>query len=247
MQIFLGHSNISIKIVSLCDRVDNITNYISLNIKNAVIDNNTITIPNSDKNCHHRIFLLKWIYYYYVKRTKHHIPKLKETLILQNHKKITIHLPKRVITKVYLDISYDNRIDIKIEPMDIKVYHFISEHFKDSFIKRCSSMQIKIDNNTDKKRMEEFLKLGEEVGFVNIFDKDKIYKVLNYDDKILQALRLFGLDNYKDKSILKRRYKELVFVYHPDRVANKDTNTINKYTRKFQHIQQAYETLKKAC
>ena len=57
----------------------------SLNIKNAVIDNNTITIPNADKNCHHRIFLLKWIYYYYVKRTKHHIPKLKETLILQNH------------------------------------------------------------------------------------------------------------------------------------------------------------------
>jgi DnaJ-domain-containing protein 1 len=108
-------------------------------------------------------------------------------------------------------------------------------------------MQIKIDNKTDKMRVEEFLKLGKEIGFVNIFDKDKIYKIINYDDKILQALRLFGLDNYKDKSTLKRRYKELVLAYHPDRVANKDTNTINKYTRKFQHIQQAYETLKKAC
>ena len=43
---------------------------------------------------------------------------------------------------------------------------------------------------------------------------------------------------------LRRSYKKLVKVYHPDRVHCESTDTINHYTQKFQLLQEAYQALR---
>ena len=46
---------------------------------------------------------------------------------------------------------------------------------------------------------------------------------------------------------LRRSYKKLVKVYHPDRVHCEGTDTINHYTQKFQLLQEAYQALRIVC
>jgi len=43
---------------------------------------------------------------------------------------------------------------------------------------------------------------------------------------------------------LKKSYKKLVKVYHPDKVFHDDINMVDHYTRKFQLLQEAYESLR---
>ena len=43
---------------------------------------------------------------------------------------------------------------------------------------------------------------------------------------------------------LRRSYKKLVKVYHPDRVHCESSDTINRYTQKFQLLQEAYQALR---
>lgn len=45
-------------------------------------------------------------------------------------------------------------------------------------------------------------------------------------------------------TIIRKRYLELAKTYHPDRVVHKNKNLVKEYTKKFQKIQRAYETVK---
>ncbi len=47
------------------------------------------------------------------------------------------------------------------------------------------------------------------------------------------------------KEILKRNYRKLAKVYHPDKVIHEEPHMLNHYTQKFQMIQEAYSALKK--
>jgi len=46
------------------------------------------------------------------------------------------------------------------------------------------------------------------------------------------------------KEILKRNYRKLAKVYHPDKIIHEEPHMINYYTQKFQTIQEAYTKLK---
>ena len=47
-----------------------------------------------------------------------------------------------------------------------------------------------------------------------------------------------------DQDTLKKSYKKLVKVYHPDKIIHEDPCMINHYTQKFQLLQEAYTALK---
>lgn len=46
------------------------------------------------------------------------------------------------------------------------------------------------------------------------------------------------------QDILKRNYKKLTKVYHPDKIMNESPHMIQHYTKKFQQLQEAYSALK---
>jgi len=46
------------------------------------------------------------------------------------------------------------------------------------------------------------------------------------------------------KEILKRNYRKLAKIYHPDKILHEEPHMVNHYTQKFQSIQEAYNALK---
>ena len=46
------------------------------------------------------------------------------------------------------------------------------------------------------------------------------------------------------QDVLKKSYKKLVKVYHPDKIIHESPNMINHYTQKFQLLREAYEALR---
>lgn len=67
------------------------------------------------------------------------------------------------------------------------------------------------------------------------------------DDEIDEMLHYYTVLECpigSSQDALKRSYKKLVKVYHPDKVHCENTDTVNHYTQKFQLLQEAYQALR---
>lgn len=62
-------------------------------------------------------------------------------------------------------------------------------------------------------------------------------------DKMIRYHAIFEIPMGSSPEDLKKRYRKLAKRYHPDRVQNKSPKIINKYTEKFQLLQEAYGAL----
>lgn len=65
-------------------------------------------------------------------------------------------------------------------------------------------------------------------------------------DKMIRYHAIFEIPMGSSPEDLKKRYRTLAKRYHPDRVQNKSPKIINKYTEKFQLLQEAYDALRLA-
>lgn len=65
-------------------------------------------------------------------------------------------------------------------------------------------------------------------------------------DKMIRYHAIFELPVGTSTRDLKKRYHTLARRYHPDRVQTKSPEIINKYTQKFQLLQEAYDALRLA-
>lgn len=72
-----------------------------------------------------------------------------------------------------------------------------------------------------------------------VFGNDAINKMMRYH-------AIFEIPVGATSEDLKKRYRELAKRYHPDRVQTKGSKMINKYTQRFQLLQEAYDALKAA-
>ena len=67
------------------------------------------------------------------------------------------------------------------------------------------------------------------------------------DDEIDEMLHYYTVLECpvgSSQDALKRSYKKLVKVYHPDRVHCESSATVDRYTQKFQLLQEAYQALR---
>ena len=63
-------------------------------------------------------------------------------------------------------------------------------------------------------------------------------------DKMIRYHAIFEIPMGSSPEDLKKRYRTLAKRYHPDRVQSKNPKIINKYTEKFQLLQEAYGALR---
>ncbi|MDO9001956.1 MAG: DnaJ domain-containing protein, partial [Aquabacterium sp.] len=61
--------------------------------------------------------------------------------------------------------------------------------------------------------------------------------------KIDKAYKLLNVSQGEELSEIKKRFKKLLYKYHPDRVYNQGQEVVDKYTLTFQSIQAAFETI----
>ena len=248
MQILLGASETVVKIRSKTVSIEYIQHFINNHFDNKILGTDTILIPESTKNPHKRVFLLKWLYTLYAKRTNNHIPKLKELLLNRQHKPIRIYLAQKIEYKITYLIK-ENIIKLEISPKNIQIQKQIANYFSINY----QNLSIELNNN-NKILLKKFLNPTTILNFTyqHIYDKEKVETLLSNEEqqkdsmqaKISQAYKIFGIHKI-NKNILRKKYKKLAKKYHPDRVATHNMETINFYTKKFQDIVNAYELLLK--
>jgi hypothetical protein len=93
-------------------------------------------------------------------------------------------------------------------------------------------MQYKYDANFLQKLYEGF----------SVFDSEE-----NEDEsveRIINFYNILGCPVGASQELLKKSYKKLARVYHPDRIYYERPNMVSHYTQKFQLIQEAYSVLK---
>jgi len=99
MQILLGVNETIIKINSFSLKIDQIQNFIMQHFSKKQIESDSIFIPAHNQDCHKRVFLLKWCYSIYAKKTNIQLPQLKEQLVKRHKKPIRIVLSAKIYVK----------------------------------------------------------------------------------------------------------------------------------------------------
>jgi len=254
MQILLGTNETIIRINSQSIKIDFIQQFIYKQFIDTTVVHNSITIPSSFDDLHHRIFLLKWLYGLYSKKTSNQFLELKHTLVKRAHKQIRIEIKEKIIYKIYYSLIDKDNLEVKVFPKNNTINDLFISIFKKN-IKIIN--QTKLTINYSEPKTKEILKkvlLAEENIFSNhqhIFNKEDMKNFL-FENEILKPTEqqsTFGLFHFTagktDKTMLKKQYKKLAKEFHPDRVSDQSSETIDLYTKKFQNIVFTYELLLK--
>jgi DnaJ-domain-containing protein 1 len=113
-----------------------------------------------------------------------------------------------------------------------------------------------LDTQQSRARLEKTLNRREVLHFTINYQYDDMFMSRLYGnyrgwgqsndaiDKMIRYHAIFEIPMGSSPEDLKKRYRTLAKRYHPDRVQNKSPKIINKYTEKFQLLQEAYGALK---
>ncbi|WP_457749562.1 DnaJ domain-containing protein [Sulfurimonas sp.] len=253
MQILLGAQETIIKIKSQSIKIDYIQHFIYQHFINVVINKNTLYIPASVHNKHYRIFLLKWLYALYVKKSKNEILEFKEILLKREYKAIKIVLSQEITHKIRWNILDEKNINIFIEPYSDAIIKVLKTYFKSSLHVNNSFLSLHVNTLEKKEQLKKLLDTSDSIPikhkhFFNEKEMQKFVSSLYKEDKpgispVQQAHLILGSFPDDDANMLKKRYKKLAKKYHPDTANIKDNANISFYTQKFQNILQAYEML----
>lgn len=248
MQIFLGVHETIIKINSKNIKIDYIQHFINSHFSEREISKNILYIPASKSESSHRIFLLKWLYTLYSKKTQIIMPQLKESLVARHTKPIKIVFPQELIHTISWSVLDDSTLKITLQPANLQIALTIKHFFRVKINIFTSHFTMKLHNQEQKDLLKDFIYTPDiiDVPHVHIFDKQSIQnfiqmtqesKYLSYLEK---AKLLLGSKPTDDEKRLKKRYKELAKEYHPDKAVNQSLEYIDLQTKKFQTILHAY-------
>ncbi|MDD2782084.1 J domain-containing protein [Sulfuricurvum sp.] len=119
----------------------------------------------------------------------------------------------------------------------------------------ASDLYIDVTTSQAKARLEKTLNRREVLHFMINYHYDDAFMSKLYGnyrgwghgndaiDKMIRYHAIFEIPMGSSPVDLKKRYRTLAKRYHPDRVQSKNPKTINKYTEKFQLLQEAYGAL----
>ena len=253
MQILLGAHETIIKVNSESTKIDYIQHFIHQNFNDVMISKKVLYIPASHNNPHYRVFLLKWLYALYVKRTKNDFFELKETLLNRHHKAIKILLTQEITYKIIWNIIDAQNIAVKIEPYSHSIINILQAYFKTALHVTQTHCSIHISSPKEKELVKKLLNSSEIISmkYKHIFNTNQMNEFLYVLSKkkklhmtpLQKAHKVLGALPNDDASTLKKRYKQLAKKYHPDKANSKDNEKVVLYTQKFQNILQAYEML----
>ncbi len=252
MQILLGAHETIIKINSKATSVDYIQHFINSYFKDTIIKDNYIFLPESSKKCCHRVFLLKWLYTLYAKKSSVHLPELKKLLIDRQNKPIKIVLPKRIIYKIIYTVIDSETLHVQVRPLNTQIINKFTTLLSADTTNLPAYISITIKDEKDKEFFKEFINSEDMImqPHKHVYNEQKMQDFMKEEpiNQLDTAYLIFGLTPSDDTKALKRRYRKLAMQYHPDRASTQDEETIKTYTRKFQTIVHAYEVLsQRAC
>jgi len=150
---------------------------------------------------------------------------------------ISLHSPNAWVMNYFrsqLQVYVEKGTDISLV-LDVSDYKAKSR--LDKTLNKRHVLHYKIDYIYDNHFISKLYSDFASFSFGNLTKNDVI-------DKRIKFYTILECPVGASKEILKRNYRKLAKVYHPDKITYEEPNMINFYTQKFQRIQEAYSILK---
>ena len=218
---------------------------------------------NDELNSKNRFF--HWLYWSYQQMHGKDPQELRKEIESKPHRPIKINWIEKanIITNVAILVEVINTIYVKFslrnEGSGNYMHNFLRGYFRNHIISNASDRDhylVKVDSEVVKEKLIALLKRTRIMQYyVNFtYNQQHISQLLASNNhftpqqesdrsKLDKAYKLLKASPEEELSVIKKRFKKLLYKYHPDRVYNQGQEMIDKYTMTFQLIQGAFECI----
>jgi DnaJ-domain-containing protein 1 len=218
---------------------------------------------NDESNSKNRFF--HWLYWNYQQMHGKDPRDLRAEIESKPQRPIKINWIEKanIITNIPISIEVINTIYLKFtfrhDNATAYMHNFLRGYFRTHIISHSGDRDhylVKVDNEAVKEKLLTLLKRNRIMQYYVSFtyNQQQISQLIaannpfvpqneNEQSKINKAYKLLKVSQEEELSEIKKRYKKLLYKYHPDRVFNQGQELIDKYTMTFQSIQSAFETI----
>lgn len=171
---------------------------------------------------------------------------------------VRIEVPFKEAEKVDVEIyAYGpDRVKLSFERQNRWVMRYLKQQLSSLVVSSTETdLYIDVTASAAKARLEKTLNRREVLHFQINYRYDEHFMSRLYGnyrgwgygndaiDKMIRYHAIFEIPMGSSPEDLKQRYRKLAKRYHPDRVQTQDPKIVNKYTEKFQLLQEAYGAL----
>lgn len=241
-----------------------IVDFVNRHFKYKVQGESSIFIHhcNDESNIKNRFF--HWLYWSYQQMHGKEAIDLRAEIESNPQRPIKINWIERanIITNIAVSIEVINNIYLKFtfkpESSTAYIHNFLRGYFRTHIISAGDRDQylIKVDSEVVKEKLMTLLNRNRIMQYYVSFtyNQQQISQLLASNNhfvpqkeseqaKIEKAYKLLNVSPSDELSEIKKRFKKLLYKYHPDRVYNQGQAIIEKYTLTFQAIQAAFESI----
>jgi hypothetical protein len=254
VQVLLALEHTIFKIDATIDNYTQLLRFIEINFSVKKVKENILFIPMIQVHNHKRKFLMKWLFSYYKKETKNYNPQLKFELVKRIEKPIHIHFLAKENQLVTLLVTFydDATCQLVLDSRCEKCNLFLLQYFA-GYIRLKSAtfnlFELSISTKKQEDRLRNFLKkdLFYTVPIKMLYNKQALEYFLDMSLKkeaLSELEKAYALLKVKESDSLreiKKHYKKLAKVYHPD-LSRLD---IVESTANFQILSDAFSIIKR--
>lgn len=235
--------------------------FLEHHIHNTLFLDNGVLVLNNDASLQHKESFLDTLTDRYTQANDLSSSFYRRSLKKCKNAAVRIEIPYRKAQKVDIKLFAFSSGHVKMTFLNTNpwVMRYLKQSLS-SLITSSTTHQIEINTASlgAKSRLEKALNRREVLHYhINyLYDDDFMSKLYGHFngfgfngeemDKIIRYHAIFELPIGSKPEDLKKRYLKLARRYHPDRVSMKSPQVVNKYTEKFQLLQEAYRALKEA-
>ncbi|MDD5717527.1 MAG: J domain-containing protein [Sulfuricurvum sp.] len=230
-------------------------------IQNTLFLDNGVLVLNNENSAEQKEEFLETLSDQYTKVNDLSSPFYRRSLKRCKTAAVRIEIPYRKNEKVDVELYAfgPNRVKFTFLTPNRWVMRYLKQQLSSLMISStATNLYIDVSTPQAKARLEKTLNRREILHFVINYQYDDEFMSRLYGnyrgwgfgndaiDKMIRYHAIFELPIGANVEDLKKRYRALAKRYHPDRVQTKSPEIINKYTQKFQLLQEAYDALRLA-
>ncbi len=242
-----------------------IVDFVNRHFKYKVHGESSLFIHHCNEELNSKKRFFNWLYWSYQQMHGKDPHNLREEIESKPQRPIKINWIEKanIITNIPIAIEVINKIYLKFtfkqDNTTMYLHNFLRGYFRTHIISLAEDRDhylIKVDNEVVKEKLLTLLKRTRIMQYYVSFtyNQQQISQLLAANNpfipqkesersKIDKAYKLLNVSPQEDLLVIKKRFKKLLYKYHPDRVYNQGQEIIDKYTITFQSIQSAFETI----
>ncbi|MGD9970737.1 MAG: J domain-containing protein [Sulfuricurvum sp.] len=227
-------------------------------IHNTLFLDNGVLVLNNENSSDQKEEFLETLSDCYTKANELSSPFYRRSLKRCKTAAVRIEVPYKKTENVEIELYAfgPNRVKMTFLSPSRWVMRYLKQQLSSCILSSTSTnLYLDVSSASAKARLEKTLNRREVLHFQINYQFDDAFMSRLYGeyqgwgmgndeiDKMIRYHAIFEIPIGTTPDNLKKRYRELAKRYHPDRVQTKSPEIINKYTQKFQLLQEAYGAL----